>query len=114
MEPTLTPEQVMLLGLVTAGIIQSAKIVWMGLFKKPKPTEGQIRWIVFVVSIAISYFWSDVALPPITDPMAFAVDLIIITLNVFVFAHLIYATILKGVLEWIDGKILRGKKLLAP
>jgi len=105
----LSQEQIIVI--VTALIIQAIKIIWVGLFKKPKPTAGHTRLLVFIVSIPVAFVFGGFGLPELgEDPMQFAIALIAASGEVLMFAHILYEAILKGVLEWLD----RGKKLLAP
>ena len=105
----LTQEQIIVI--VTALIIQALKVIWVGLLKKPKPTAGQIRLLVFIVSIPVAFGFGGFGLPEMSgDPMQFAITLIASAGEVLMFAHILYEAILKGVLEWLDG----GRKLFAP
>ena len=105
----LSQEQVIVI--VTALIIQALKIVWVGLFKQPKPTKGVTRFLVFAVSIPVALAFGGFGVPELGEnPMQYAIALIAVASEVLVFAHLFYEAILSGVLGWLD----RGKKLLAP
>lgn len=108
----LSQEQIVII--VTALIVQGIKIIWIGILKKPKPSKGTTRWIVFIVAVPLAYFVGDFGVPPFgEDPMLFAVTLIASAGEVLLFAHVLYEAILKGVLEWLDSKILK-RKALAP
>ena len=105
----LSQEQIIVI--VTALIIQALKVIWVGLLKKPKPTAGQIRLLVFVVSIPVAFGFGGFGLPELSgDPMQFAIALVAAAGEVLLYGHVLYEAILKGVLEWLDG----GRKMLAP
>ena len=105
----LSQEQIIVI--VTALIIQTIKIIWVGLLKKPKPTTGHTRLLVFVVSIPVAFAFGGFGLPEVGEnPMQLAIALVAVAGEVLMFAHILYEAILKGVLEWLD----KGKKLLAP
>ena len=109
----LTQEQIIVI--VTTLIIQGLKIIWVQLLKQPKPSAGVIRWIVFAVAIPLAYFMGGFNLMiPTDEPMKFAMALIAEAGEILVFAHVLYEAILKGVLEWLDAKILGGREALAP
>lgn len=105
----LSQEQIIVI--ITALLIQAIKIVWVGLLKKPKPTKGHLRFLVFVVSIPVGLAVGGFVAPELGEnPMQYAIALVIAAGEVLVFAHIFYEAILKGLLGWLD----RGKKLLAP
>ena len=112
----LSPEQIIVI--VTALIIQFIKIVWVGLFKKPKPSKGHTRLIVFIVSIPVGLAVGGFAAPVLgEDLMQYAIGLVAAAGEVLVFAHVFYVAILDGVFGWLDtlGKApVGGRKLLAP
>ncbi len=69
----------------------------------------------FVVAIPLAYFVGDFGVPPFSeDPMKFAITLIAMAGEVLLFAHVLYEAILKGVLGWLDTKLLGGRTVLAP
>ena len=105
----LSQEQVIVI--VTALIIQAIKVIWVGVFKKPKPTAGHTRLLVFVVSIPVALGFGGFAAPELGENlMQYAIALVATASEVLVFAHIFYEAILSGVLGWLD----QGKKLLAP
>ena len=109
----LSQEQIIVIA--TALIIQAIKIIWVQLLKQPKPSKGQIRWLVFIAAVPLAYFVGEFGIPPLgEDPMKFAVTLIAAAGEVLLFAHVLYEAILKGVLEWLDAKLLGGRTALAP
>jgi hypothetical protein len=114
----LTAEQIAALALVVWAVIQFGKIVWVGIFKKPKPKKGTMRVIVFVIAMPFAYFWSGVALPiPGENPVEFAVALVAAASQILIFSGLIYDYILGGVFKWLDSAVLRREThnpILAP
>lgn len=105
----LSQEQIIVI--VTALIIQAIKIIWVGLLKKPKPSKGHTRFLVFLVSIPVGLAVGGFVAPELGEnPMQYAIALVTAAGEVLVFAHIFYEAILSGVLGWLD----RGKKLLAP
>lgn len=105
----LSQEQIIVI--VTALIIQAIKIIWVGLLKQPKPTKGQTRLLVFVVSIPVGLAVGGFGVPELgEDPMQFAIALVAMASEVLLYGHVLYEAILKGVLGWLD----KGKELLAP
>ena len=105
----LSQEQIIVI--VTALIIQVLKIVWVGLFKQPKPTKGVTRFLVFAVSIPVALIFGGFVAPELSEnPMQYAIAIVAAAGEVLVFAHVFYEAILSGVFGWLD----RGKKLLAP
>ncbi len=99
----LTVEQVRTLVIVAVVITQAIKIVYVGLLKQPKPSEGNMRIIAFGASVIAGYFYSDVVLPPFSDPMALATALLEGATTIFVFAHLAYVVIVSNFLGWLKG-----------
>ena len=109
----LSQEQIIVIA--TALIIQVIKIIWVQLLKKPKPSKGATRFIVFAVAVPLAYFVGDFGVPAFSeDPMQFAITLIASAGEVLLFAHVLYVAISEGVFEWLDAKLLGGRKALAP
>lgn len=105
----LSQEQIIVI--VTALIIQAIKIIWVGILKKPKPSKGKTRFLVFIVSIPVGLAVGGFVAPELGEnPMQFAIALVAAAGEVLVFAHVFYVAILDGVLGWLD----KGKELLAP
>jgi len=105
----LSQEQIIVI--VTALIIQALKIIWVGVLKKPKPSKGKTRLLVFIVSIPVALIGGGFAAPVAGEnPMQYAIALVAMAGEVLLYGHVLYEAILKGVLEWLD----KGKKLLAP
>ena len=103
---TLTSEQATLVVFLATAIVQLINIVWVGLLKKPKPSIGSIRWVLFGTAIVLAYFWNPVQLPALDDPMAFGVALIAVALEIFVFAQIVYDKLLELVLGGLDKFVL--------
>ena len=113
----LSDEQVLQLSLVTLFVVQGLKIVYVGLFKRPKPGKNSMRLVVFVLSVPIGYFYSGVAAPVYGgDPLEFAQELIFLASGVLIWSGLAYDYILGGVFGWLDQPITKrlGRALLAP
>ncbi len=112
----LTGEQIVTLSLITLVIVQGLKIIWVGLLKKPKPGKGPMRVIVFVLSVPIGLLFSGLTLPALSDPMAFAQELIATAALVLVYSGLVYDYMLDGVLSFLDQPLVgrAGRSILAP
>ena len=109
----ITLEDTLWLTVITTLIIQFLKVVWVGIFKQPKPSVGVMRIIVFVVALVYGYFDAGIDFPAYKDPMQFALDLIEFGGVIVVAADRAYHVILKPILEWLDSKVLR-RAVLAP
>ena len=109
----ISAEDTIYLTLIATLIVQFLKIVWVGIFKQPKPSAGILRIVVFVVAVAWGYFDAGVEMPVYEDPMQFALALIEGVGLILIVAHNAYEVILKPVLGWLDSKILR-RAILAP
>ena len=114
MEFPLEGDQLFLLTIIATLIVQFFSVVWVGLLKQPKPSKGVMRILVFVVAVVWGYADADIVLPPIDDPMEFAIALLSAGSAVLVVAHNAYKVILEPVLEWVDAKLLGGRTILAP
>ncbi len=113
----LTDEQTVILSLLVLVVIQFLKIVYYGLLKRPKLSEGEMRAVVFVLSVPIGYFFAEVQIPSLEDPMEFAQAIIVLASGVLIWSGLVYEYMLQGLLGFVDSKILRrdGKRaILAP
>src|SRR3989304_10489771 len=103
----LSAEQLLLLGLVASVLSQLAKLL---LAKFGYDTSRLvITIIVVVVSVALGYVWLKPELPTYTDPMQFAVALLVAATAVFGFATLIYNVLLSKVFEvltWTKDRLL--------
>lgn len=113
----LTGEQIVLLGLLTLAIVQFLKIIYYGLFKRPKLSKGEMRTVVFVLSVPIGYLFAEVRLPSLSDPMQFAQAIVVLASTVLIWSGLVYEYLLQGLFGFVDSKVLRrdGKRaVLAP
>jgi hypothetical protein len=94
------------------------KVVYVGVLKRPKPSKGSIRLIVFVLSVPIGLVFSGLKLPPVAeDPIAFAQALIATAAAVLIQSGLVYDYILDGIFSFLDARVLgrMGKTpLLSP
>jgi len=111
----MTPEQTALLALVAVALVQAIKVLWMGLGGQPKPPAVVLQAIVFVISVALAFFWTPVGqLPvPAADPVAYALALLAAAGVVFLAAGGIYVVLLEALLKGLDGALF-GRKVLAP
>ncbi len=89
----LTPEQIMLIGLIASGVSQVLKILLEKLGYNPGRVVVNVG--LFVVATALSFLWARPDLPPIEDPAAFAVALAEAAVAVFGFGSLIYNLLLR-------------------
>ena len=113
----LTEDQISQLSVLVLVLIQAIKIVWISLLKRPKPTVGQMRLFVFVISVPLGYFYSGITLPPISDPMALAQAIFALGTQVLVVSGLVYEYVLQGLAGFLDEKVFgrAGKRpFLAP
>lgn len=113
----LTDEQTVILSLLVLVVMQFLKIIYYGLLKRPKLSAGQMRLVVFVLSVPIGYVFAEVQLPSFEDPMAFAQAIIVLASGVLIWSGLVYNYMLQDLLGFVDSKILRrdGKRaVLAP
>jgi|SRR3990167_1310520 len=115
----MTAEQMTVTVIVASLAVQAIKFVWVGLLSQPKPTEGAVRVIAFIVAAVLAFLWrSPIALPvPAADPVAFAVALVESALAIFIFAHLVYDVLLDKILTGLDALTLARlfkRPMLAP
>lgn len=101
-ELLLNPGQLYLIGLVATLIAQIIKVVWNRLGKEI--SKVWITIIAFVVAVGLSAIWFRPVLPPIGDPMAYAIALISAATSVLGAAVAIYNVILEKLLQLIDTK----------
>ena len=115
----MTVEQMTVTVLVASLPVQAIKLLWVGIGRQPKPPEGVMRVIAFIVSAALAFLWrSPVALPaPTADPVAFAIALMTAAGEIFIFAHLVYDVLLDKLLTGLDNLTLARlfkRPMLAP
>ena len=113
----LTTDQISQLSVLVLVVVQAIKIVYMGLLKQPKPSVGQLRLFVFVISVPLGYFYSGIKLPALTDPLALAQAIFALGTQVLVVSGLVYEYVLQGLAQFLDNQVLgrRGKTpVLAP
>lgn|SRR3990167_997113 len=97
--------QLVILGVVSSGIVQLAKLL-LAKFGY-STTRTVVTIIVVVVSVALGYVWLLPEVPPMTDPMEYAGALLTAALSVFAFATVIYNVLLVKVfaaLEWTKAR----------
>ena len=112
----MSAEQLMVTVLVSSGIVQAIKIVYVGLLKRPKPSKLVLQVLSLAVSVVLAYFWrSPVALPdPTADPMTFALALVTAAGTILTFSHLVYAALLENLLKGVDALAFQRRGVLAP
>ena len=91
----LSPEQIMLIGLIASGVSQVLKVIVENLGYKPGRVVVNVG--LFVIATALSFLWARPDLPSIDDPMALAIALSEQAVAVFGFASLAYNILLKNV-----------------
>jgi hypothetical protein len=91
----LSAEQILLLGLVASALSQVLKLAASKLGYDPGRIVVNI--VLFVVATALAFLWARPELPPIDDPMAFAIALSEAAVAVFGLASLAYNLLLKNV-----------------
>jgi len=106
---------------VPSVLVQAINIVWIGVFKQPKPSIKVIRWLCFGAAIAVTAVYTPLALPalPTTDdPVAFVGGIFAAGTAVILWAgalsvaaQVYYDKFLQPVLGGIGGKV---GALLAP
>ena len=115
MEFVLSPEQLFVLQYLAQGLTQGLKIV-ANLIKRPIPDQYKLG-VVFVASVISAYFFVEVEFPPLDDPMAFAVALVLNLGIVMAAASVVYDRLTGPVLGFLDDKVLSripGVKKLVP
>ena len=74
--------------------------VWMGVLKKPKPSENVLKGGVFVTSTVLAYAWMPVQLPVIGDGLfEFVSALLVSATAIFKLAQLAYDFIWQRIVE---------------
>lgn len=68
------------------------------------PGHGIVALIVFGVSVVVAYFFAKPILPPLGDPMVFAVAITQLALGVLGVAVLVYECLLKKVLDGLETR----------
>ena len=101
--------QLTILGMIATVIVAilrfaASKFGWI-------PGHGIVALIVFGVSVVVAYFFAKPILPPLDDPMTFAVAITQLALGVLGVAVLVYEWLLKKVL---DGLATRTGVLFIP
>jgi hypothetical protein len=91
----LAPEQILLIGLIASAVSQVLKV--LAEKANVKPGRFVVNVILFVVATVLSFLWARPDLPPIDDPMAFAIALTEAAAAVFGVASLAYNLLLKQV-----------------
>lgn len=91
----LSPDQVLLVGLIASVLTQVLKFAankfgW-------KPSRIIVNVVLFAIAVVLAYFWSAPSLPPISDPAALAKALLEAALAVVGMASLIYNILLEKV-----------------
>lgn len=117
--------QLGLLGTTAVVLFQVIKIVWVGVFRQPKPTLATLRLLVFALAVPFGIAWAEPVLPAFPDlpvlvglePLAIAgaviafagavVDflggLVAAAGAVYAVMRVVYDYLLEEVLEAFDG-----------
>jgi len=99
----LDPIKLYLIGLVASGVSQIIKIIANKFGKKP--TKVGITLIAFGISVVLAAMWFKPVLPPITDPMQFALALVAAATSVLGAAVGIYNVVLEKLLQLAGDRL---------
>ena len=91
----MTPEQIIIVGLIASLITQILKLISDKLGYKPGSEVQMV--LLFLVSMVLAFIWTAPELPPISDPIQFALALLDLASGVVGFAALIYKLLLEKV-----------------
>ena len=116
-EPNLSLEQLGFLGAVATAAVWFLTIVWVGIFKQPKPKTMVLKAIVFVGSVVLAFVWTPLTLPtfPIFggDPAIYAMAilewagfLLAAALAIMKLAQLVFDFLWAPLMGFLDKKIL--------
>ena len=97
----LDPGQLYLIGLVATVIAQIIKIIWNRLGKEISKTW--ITIVAFVIAVILSAIWFRPILPPVGNPMAYAIALLSAATSVLGAAVAIYNVLLEKLLQKLDS-----------
>jgi hypothetical protein len=97
-------------------LVQAINVVWIGLFKQPKPSTSATRWLVYGAAIGVTLLQTQVALPPTSEPSIFIPAVLALAVAVTQGAQLFYDKFLQPVLGGIDALVFKASRLgfLAP
>ena len=113
----LSPEQVLLVGMIASAITFVLKLLadWFGF----KPGRGPLTIVLYVVALGLSGLWTGVFIPqfpPSTDPVSFAgavlkfiADLLAMAAPVVGLATLIYNLLYENVVVPLANKFAQAK-----
>ena len=103
---TLFPEQIALIATIAMLIVWAITFLWMGILKKPKPSEPVLKVIVFGGSVILAYVWTPLTLPdPSVDLWAFVTALMVVSTAIFKLAQLIYDIIWQRLMEGLSDSL---------
>lgn len=101
---TLLPEQIALIATITMVAAWLITFLWVGILKKPKPSEPVLKVIVFGGSVVLAYVWTPFTLPdPNVDLWAFVTALMVLSTAIFKLAQFIYDIIWQRLMEALSG-----------
>lgn len=103
---TLIPEQIALIATIAMIIVWAITFLWMGILKKPKPSEPVLKVIVFGGSVILAYVWTPFTLPdPNVDIWAFVTALLVLSTAIFKLAQIIYDVIWQRLMDGLAGAL---------
>lgn len=91
----LSPEQLLIVGLIASVVTQVLKLASAKLGFNPGRVVVNVA--LFVISLVLAYIWGAPALPPISDPAALAVTILEAAAAVAGSASVIYNVLLENI-----------------
>lgn len=113
----LSPTAMLVISLVTMVVLWFLTIIWVGILKRPKPSELTLKWAVFIISALLAVVFNPVTLPALPvwggDPATFVNALLIYTtallaiaLTIMKVAQFIFDQIWQKVMAWLDTGVV--------
>ena len=102
----LQPEQILIASGIGMAIIWILTVGWMGLLRRPKPSEGVMKTIAFVASTVLAYLWSPITLPdPAVGLYEFVSALLVSALVVFKLSQAVYDHVWRRITDGIAKRV---------